>query len=269
MKSVRMWAVGLATFGLLAVIGLIDPQPVQAQGKKMYTPTGTGTIKGRVLLDGTAPKDAKIKIDPNHKDFAHCSKQDTEDPVWVVGKDNGLANVVVYLKPPAGQVFKVDMANKTWPDEVVVEQPYCAFKPHVSIAFPKYDGKPTGQKVIAKNNAPILHNTRFAGNALKNAGKNYTIAAGKQEEMTLNPDNQPIVLSCDAHKWMEAFIWAFEHPYAAVTDKDGNFEIKNAPLGPDVVVMAWHESDGKTNAGKEIKKGIKDGDTIEYKVKKK
>jgi hypothetical protein len=269
MKSVRMMAVGLATFGLLAMVGLVDPQSVNAQGKKMYTPTGTGTIKGKVTLDGEAPKGAKLKIDPNHKDAGHCMKGDTEDQVWVTGAGNGLMNVVVYLKPPAGQSFKVDMAKKTWQDELVVDQPYCAFKPHVSVAFTKYDGKPTGQKVIAKNNAPILHNTRFAGNALKNAGKNFTIPAGKQEELTINPDNQPIVLSCDAHKWMEAFVWSFEHPYAAVTDKDGNFEIKNAPLGADVVVMAWHESDGKTNAGKEVKKGVKEGETIEYKVKKK
>lgn len=268
MKSVRWAATGIAVFGLLAVVATLEPQPVQAQGKKMYNATGSGTIKGKVTLDGTAPKGAKINIDPNHKDKDHCLKQDTEDPTWMVGEGNGLQNVVVYLKPPAGQVFKVDMAKKTWED-LVIDQPFCAFKPHVSIAFPMYEGKATGQKITVKNSAPILHNTRFAGNSLKNPGKNYTIPPGKEEVLSLKPDNQPIVLSCDAHKWMEAFIWAFEHPYAAVTDKNGNFEIKNAPLGADVVIMAWHESDGKSNAGKEVGKGTTDGKTIEFKVKKK
>jgi len=269
MKSVRIAATAMAVVGLLAVIALIEPRQVLAQGKKMYDAKGSGTIKGKVTLDGAAPKEAKIAILKGHKDESHCLKGDTEDQTWSVGADNGLQWVVVYLKPPAGQSFKVDLANKTWKDAVEITQPFCAFKPHVSVAFPKYDGKATGQKAVVKNDAPILHNTRYAGNPLKNAGKNYTIPAGKEEVLALNPDNQAIVLSCDAHKWMEGFIWAFDHPYAAVTDKDGNFEIKNCPLGPDVAVMAWHESDGKSGAGKEIKKGIKDGDVIDVKVKKK
>jgi hypothetical protein len=39
---------------------------------------------------------------------------------------------------------------------------------------------------------------------------------------------------------MEADVWAFEHPFAAVTDEKGNFEIPNVPANVKVKVAAWH-----------------------------
>ncbi len=270
MKSIRKLIAGLALTGAIAAFVTIDAHPVQAQAKKAVEGKGTGTIKGKITLDGPAPPKTEVKMDKQNKDIDHCKKGDTEDLTWVVGKDNGLGNVVVYLKAPAGSFFKVDMSKKSWQDEVVIDQPYCAFLPHVSILFPENDGKRTGQKFIIKNSAPILHNSRYAGSAFKNPAKNYTIPAGKSETPELKADTQAITLSCDAHKWMEAYIWAFDHPFAALTKDDGTFEIKNVPTGVDVQVMAWHESDGKSSPGKEIKKGaLKDGDSIEFKVKKK
>lgn len=269
MMSVRKMVAATTFTAVIAALGTMNAGPAYGQGKSLEG-KGTGTIKGKVTLDGTAPADAKVKMDPGNKDIGHCSKGDTEDLTWVVGPGNGLANVVVYLKAPGNATFKVDMSKKTWNDEVSIDQPFCAFKPHVTILFPEYEKKPTGQKFQIKNSAPILHNSRYAGNKLRNAGVNYTIKAGEHVTPNIKPDNQPITLSCDAHKWMEAYIWAFDHPYAALTKEDGTFEIKNVPLGVDVQFMAWHESDGKSSPGKEIKKGqLKDGDTIEFKVKKK
>ena len=34
----------------------------------------------------------------------------------------------------------------------------------------------------------------------------------------------------------------FNHPYFAVTDKDGNFEIKNVPIDEEITVYVWHAS---------------------------
>ena len=49
---------------------------------------------------------------------------------------------------------------------------------------------------------------------------------------------------------------------------DGTFEIKNVPTGIEVSVMAWHEIGTPAN-GKEIKKAaLKDGDTINFSIKK-
>jgi hypothetical protein len=43
---------------------------------------------------------------------------------------------------------------------------------------------------------------------------------------------------------MRAHAWVFDHPFAAVTGKDGTFEIRNVPTGVDLHVLAWHEAVG-------------------------
>ena len=61
--------------------------------------------------------------------------------------------------------------------------------------------------------------------------------------MTLKSGKEPglVHFSCNIHPWMDAYVWVFDHPYVAVTDKDGNYEIKNVPVGSKVHVVGWHE----------------------------
>jgi hypothetical protein len=52
-----------------------------------------------------------------------------------------------------------------------------------------------------------------------------------------------IRVKCNIHSWMRAFIGAVEHPYFAVTGRDGTFEIRNVPPG-NYAIEAWHETLG-------------------------
>jgi hypothetical protein len=45
---------------------------------------------------------------------------------------------------------------------------------------------------------------------------------------------------CDIHSHMSAYILVFSHPYFAVTDVDGSYEIPNVPAGSYSVVV-WSE----------------------------
>jgi hypothetical protein len=59
----------------------------------------------------------------------------------------------------------------------------------------------------------------------------------------------------------------FDHPYFAVTDADGKFEIKDAPAGKYNVVM-WQEGVGWVNGGKAGKTiEIPAGGTVEVNEK--
>src|SRR6266849_4649482 len=52
-----------------------------------------------------------------------------------------------------------------------------------------------------------------------------------------------IPVKCNVHPWMKGYIAVFKHPYFAITDKDGTFDLKNVPPG-DYTIEAWHEKYG-------------------------
>src|SRR3989442_13030813 len=41
----------------------------------------------------------------------------------------------------------------------------------------------------------------------------------------------PVRFMCNVHNWMFAYIGVFDHPFFAVTDKEGNFKISGLPNG--------------------------------------
>jgi hypothetical protein len=211
-----------------------------------------GVIRGRVVLEGEKPVMAVIPTMATHNDHAVClagDEAEKRDPKWIIGKDNGVANVVVFLKPPQGKYFLVKDEDKNLSGKnKEMDQPHCAFVPHVVAAFPSYrdgkDLKSTGQELVVKNSAPVPHNTKWQGDTLKTGGGSRTIPPKGDITIKLVPEANPIKIACDFHPWMYARVWAFEHPYFAVTKEDGAFEIKNVPTGAEVGLVAWHEAPG-------------------------
>jgi hypothetical protein len=49
------------------------------------------------------------------------------------------------------------------------------------------------------------------------------------------------------HGWMNAYVGVLDHPYFAVTDKSGKFELKSLPPGT-YTIEAWHEKLGTQTA---------------------
>jgi hypothetical protein len=237
---------------------------------KELASTGWGTLKGKVTLEGSLPGD----IDKQNTELLASIDKNTDKAICLSGpesektqqswrvKDGAVENVVVWLRPPEGHYFKIDMADPTWPKEVQIKQPHCAFIPHVVTVFPEhFDGKkkvPTGQVFEAINNATMSHNTKWEGSG--GQGENRTLKPGESLKIEAKPNyTTPIAISCTIHGWMNAYAWAFDHPYAAVTKEDGTYEIKHVPAGVDLQVVAWHEKGGW------LTKGGAKGDTIKLK----
>jgi uncharacterized membrane protein len=63
-----------------------------------------------------------------------------------------------------------------------------------------------------------------------------------------------IDVKCDAHPWMRAYIYSSRHPYVAITDASGNFEIKDIPPGK-YKVRVWHEGFEEVSKEVEVKAG--------------
>jgi len=237
----------------------------KAEPKKALTALkadGTGTLKGKVTYAGDPPKPEKqdfSKADPK-SDIAVCEAGTEDEKIkqtWKVGPNKGVAEVVVWVQPAAGSYFELtDDKKKPAQSEVIIDQPHCAFQPHVAVVFPTYfDGKkqqPTGQKLTVKNSAPIKHNTNWTpSKSLINRGDNRLVTAqgleikvvsGKETEAAAE---EFVPIRCQIHPWMSSFVWVLDHPFAAVTDKEGNYEIKGVPAA-DLTVKYWHESFDKT-----------------------
>lgn len=207
-----------------------------------------GTVKGQVIwAGGDIPAPDKINVDANQD---HClAKGALYYEKWVIDKDTkGVANVVVWLAPiPPAKTMPIHPKLQDVPkDPLVIDQPQCAFVPHVSTMR-------EGQTLIIKNSSPVPHNTNYSGSQLINPGGNPIIPPGKQIEVTdLKADRRPLTLACNIHKWMSGRVGVFNHPYHLVTKKDGTFEIKDAPAG-SFRVFVWHEEKGWLQAGGDSK----------------
>ncbi len=242
---------------------------------------GTGTLKGRVTFVGALPeiKSEKARMEMQ-ADKERCLMGDTNEQTWKISPDKGVQYVVVWLRPinqDKGAYFKLTDAQKKQKKTVTMDQPYCQFEPHVTAFNPDYfDGKkqePTGETFKIKNSAPMNHNTAWAGNDLFNKGTNKIIPPKGELDVDAKPGrrNKPgedlLHIHCDLHKWMSAYAWVFDHPFYAVTDKDGNYEIKNVPTGVELEVVHWHESFGDKPMAEKIT--LKDGEnTKNFELKK-
>jgi plastocyanin len=222
-----------------------------------------GVVKGRVVLDGDAPKIALITMMAEHADKKVClagSDVEKSEQYWVLAPDKkGVANVVIKLLPPEGKKFKNIAPEKK---EVEIDQPHCAFVPHVVAVTP-------GQLLVVKNSAPVPHNTKMqADSNAGNENRSETIQPGKSVTITLNPQRAPIKIGCDFHNWMTGFVYVNDSPYIAVTDANGDFEIKNVPTGVALSVVGIHES-GNVEGGKQgTTKTFSKGDNqLDLKVK--
>jgi hypothetical protein len=186
-------------------------------------------ISGKVKLNGTPPSEASMKMtDPV------CSKERGNEMIfsrhYIVGADKGLGNVFVYIKEGAAPKAPVG-------DGPVLDQVKCEYTPYVM-------GVQAGQKLKIKNSDPTLHNV----NCQPKLNKPFNIGQPVKGMVTEKVFDKPEVFirfKCDVHPWMFAFVGVVDHPYFAVTDKDGNFTLKGVPPGK-YVVEAIHPRCGAT-----------------------
>ncbi len=186
-------------------------------------------VTGKVTLQGTPPPEKPIAFTDQ------CSA--LNPPVsttrhYVVGKDNGLANVFVYIsKGLEGKKF-------TPPAETVeINQVGCNYDPYIL-------GCMVGQTVRIKNSDPIMHNIHSLPAVEGNTEFNFAeMAAGdvNDSKWTASITKQEVLvkMKCDVHQWMFCFVGVVDHPFFAVTDKDGHFKIANVPPG-SYTLTAYH-----------------------------
>lgn len=231
-------------FGLLAVL-VVSLAGSPAQSYEVGTVADGGTLEGIVVYRGDVPT---RKIIPS-KNVETCGGP-REEPKIRVGADQAVESAVVYLADVA--------KGKAWPEEgkpPELNNVKCRFEPEVQVVRPG--------RVDVVNKDPVLHNTH--GHYGKRSAFNLALPNEGQRIPVQLPRPGMVFIDCDAHGWMEGWIYVVDNPYYAITGADGKFTISDVPPG-DYKLVGWQSFTGPIEMPVTVKAG--ESTKLEIELKK-
>jgi plastocyanin len=167
-----------------------------------------GAIAGVIRFTGPVPAPEEIMTNGGtvlHSDLV-------VDP-----KTKGLRYAVAVLENAPSQP-KVASAKP-----VLVDQRDMVFAPRV-VAVQH------GQAVSFENNDTCNHGV-MASSTIEANQLNLFINQGRPFEHLFEPQKHPVLIGCALHPWMRAWVFVVPHPWFAVSDDQGKFQIKEIPPG--------------------------------------
>jgi hypothetical protein len=184
-----------------------------------------GVVSGFVAFGGGRPSPAPVTIT---KDREVCGATPLFEHSLVVGRDRGLANVVVTLSD-------TDHAPPLKPLSAVrFDQKGCQYTPHVSVF-------PAGSTVAILNSDGILHNIHTE--SVVNPVIDMAQPGFKKQIRVTIQKPEVIKVTCDAHNWMEGWWYVTSTPFYALTSSDGHYVIRGVPPGT-YTLHFWQEQLG-------------------------
>jgi plastocyanin len=130
----------------------------------------------------------------------------------------------------------------------LIDQAKMTFVPHVTVVQ-------VGTTVEFLNSDPVGHNVYWpsiSGNK-KLAHNLGTWPKGDKKSFQFN-DVGVVSLLCNVHPEMNGYVIVSPTPYFALTDKNGNYEIKNVPPGK-YTLKTWSEDGKVTTQAVEVAAG--------------
>jgi plastocyanin len=206
--TLRAMLLGLSAVTL--VTGLATPRDAAA-----------GTIKGTVVLKGTTPELKKLAVTI---DQYVCGKEKNPEDL-ILSPQGGIRSAVVWLdKPPAAA------SGEALPSTTSMDQKECAFAPRVLVV-------PAGGKIDFLNSDRLLHNLH----ATPTANPPFNRTQPKGRTITISFSHPEIIrVTCDLHSWMRGWVVVAEHPFYALTNGAGEFELRGLP-GGRYTLKIWQE----------------------------
>ena len=216
----------LKAFSLsVAAIVLALPTALSAQDYQVVAVKDGGTISGTVKWAGPMPHLTQVPInkDPSVCDPNSHKTRDLER--LVIGPNAGVANTVVFLKNiSGGKAMDLPQQRR------FLDQRLCRYEPHILLV-------PANSELQMKSSDATLHTVHMDGAATYNLPFPFVnqLVSRKMPSVGL------VSLRCNGgHTWMNAEMFVVPHPYYAVTDGSGKFELSDVPSG-QYEVVAWHE----------------------------
>ena len=200
--------------------------------KPLYRPSGNeATLIGSITVNGKVPAAWLIDMsaDPICVDLNRAPARLER----LVTNDQALLNVFVYLKSSDTlNAYRFELPEAP----VVLERTNCRYLPHVL-------GLRVGQRLSIVNNDPTVHNAHPTPKLNREWNQTQPMG-GAPLIKSFDRAEQFIPFKCNQHPWEKAYVGVFDHPFFAVSDQFGNYEIRGMPAGTYTVV-AWHERLGQ------------------------
>jgi hypothetical protein len=198
------------------------------QAYQTISVTNGGTVTGTVKWSGPMPQTLSMAItkDPQICDPASAKTRDLER--LIVGPQNGVANTVVFLKNISrGKPMDLPQQRR------FLDQKQCRYEPHILLV-------PVGTALQMNSSDATLHTIHMDGAATYNLPFPFPNQVVSRDM----PSAGLVNLRCNGgHTWMNGTILVVPHPYYAVTDESGKFELSGVPPG-EYEIVAWHEGWG-------------------------
>ena len=236
----------LALFGIVVALGCsgdssanADRPPVSSTprtrdssdgsvdlGGKGYTPAAmsrAGSLAGTITLEGNLIADsAQVTLDQPVCGTRVRGAVET-------GAQRSLSNAIVWIADvKTGKPLPIEKRVELSSEDCTID--------------PRVQGAVVGSTVNVFNDDKLLHRLVFF-----RAGTNDTLVVmpffnvGQVVASEKLAKASGIVeVRCTRHPWMRGYLAVFDHPYFAVTEKDGRFAIDSLPPG-NYKLMVWHE----------------------------
>lgn len=164
---------------------------------------------------------------PVGTDIEACGTSQSKRDVVIDSASRAIRNVIVWLERPG-----LTAGREVRPGRLVLDNRDCQFVPHAAVVT-------VGSKLEIRNRDAVLHTAHayFA--------ETFNLALPTMAPAVVRTLNASgiVMISCDRHGWMSAYLRVDPHPYHAVSDAQGRFTIEGVPSG-SYQLKAWHETLG-------------------------
>jgi plastocyanin len=236
-----------------------EPARATAAGRRETIPAATllearpfasptlGALHGTVMFVGTPPE----RFPQGAAKSAECKHHPEVDQRQnlVVVNEGKLSGAFVRL----ASGFDAKALPPLVDAPLTLDQKGCMYVPRVL-------GLRVGQTLRVTNLDPTAHNVHMRPK--RNLELNKTMGKGQAAlEFRFERPEWPVPISCDIHPWMGAAVFVEEHPWFAVSDAQGDFEIRAVPPG-EYVVEVLHERLAKRAGRASVQAGQSTGVTF-------